>query len=260
MKCGRKEFMFYEYLLKTAKAKGSAFAVLVDPDKVKPAEASRLGNVCQKEGVDIIFLGTSLLLSDQIDIVAKSIKKYFKRPIVIFPGSAYQVTKEADALLYLSLISGRNANLLIEEQVKAAPMVKRSGLEVVPTGYMLIESGRLTSATYMSHSIPIPHDKPDIAMAHALAARYLGMKLIYMDAGSGAISPVSEKMISGVAQYAELPVVVGGGIKDPETAGMKARAGASVVVVGNVFEGNAENKIINAFAKMIHYKEKTRKT
>lgn len=251
--------MFYEYLLKTAKTKGAAFVVLVDPDKITPAKAVKMGAVFQKEGADAVFLGTSLLLSDQISVIARSLKRNFKRSIVIFPGSAYQVTKEADALLYLSLISGRNANLLIEEQVKAAPMVQKSGLEVVPTGYMLIESGRLTSATYMSHSLPIPYDKPDIAMAHALAARFLGMKMIYMDAGSGALSPVSEKMIAGVAKYAGLPVVVGGGIKDAETAGMKARAGAAAVVVGNVLEGKINNDIIKKFANMIHYKEKTKK-
>ncbi len=251
--------MFYDYLLKTAKTKGAAFVVLVDPDKVKPGQAVKLGKHFQKNEVDAVFLGTSLLMSDQISIIARSLKRNFKRPIVIFPGSAYQVTKEADALLYLSLISGRNANLLIEEQVKAAPMVKKSGLEVVPTGYMLIESGRLTSANYMSHSIPIPHDKPDIAMVHALAAKFLGMRLIYMDAGSGALSPVSEKMISGVAKYAGLPVVVGGGIKDPETAGIKARAGAAAVVIGNVLEGNRKDNLISNFAKMIHYKESAKK-
>jgi len=248
--------MFYEYLLKTAKAKGSVFVVLIDPDKIKPAQAVQAGLVFQKEGVDAVFLGTSLLMSDKIDNVARALKRNFKKPVVIFPGSAYQVTKAADALLYLSLISGRNANLLIEEQVKAAPMVKESGLEVVPTGYMLIESGRLTSANYMSHSIPIPHDKPDIAMAHALAAKFLGMRLIYMDAGSGALSSVSEKMIGGVAKYAGLPVVVGGGIKDPEIAGIKAKAGASAVVIGNVLEGKIQKDIIKKFARMIHYKEK----
>jgi putative glycerol-1-phosphate prenyltransferase len=251
--------MFYDQLIKTAKSKGAAFVVLVDPDKIKPAQAVKAGSVFQKEGVDAVFLGTSLLMSDKIDDVARALKRNFKRPVVIFPGSAYQVTKAADALLYLSLISGRNANLLIEEQVKAAPMVKESGLEVIPTGYMLIESGRLTSANYMSHSIPIPHDKPDIAMAHALAAKFLGMKLIYMDAGSGALSSVSEKMIGGVAKYAGLPVVVGGGIKDPETAGAKARAGVSAVVIGNILEGKLNNDMINKFAQNIHYKEKTRK-
>jgi putative glycerol-1-phosphate prenyltransferase len=251
--------MFYDRLIKTAKAKGSAFVVLLDPDRITPAQAARQGALLQSEGADAVFLGTSLLMSGQIDRIARALKKHFRGPLAIFPGSAYQVTKEADALLYLSLISGRNANLLIEEQVKAAPMVKRSGLEVVPTGYMLIESGRLTSANYMSHSIPIPHDKPDIAMAHALAAKFLGMKLIYMDAGSGALSPVSGKMIGGVARYAGLPVVVGGGIKDPETAGMKARAGATAVVIGNVLEGKIKNDIIGSFARAIHYKGKPQK-
>lgn len=248
--------MFYDYLVKTKQKKGAAFVVLVDPDKIRPAQAAKAGLTFQREGVDAVFLGTSLLMSNRIDEVARSLKVNYKRPVVIFPGSAYQVTQDADALLYLSLISGRNANLLIEEQVKAAPRVKASGLEVIPTGYMLIESGKLTSATYMSHSIPIPNDKPDIAMVHALAARFLGMKLVYLDAGSGAMAPVPGRMIQAVADYAGLPVVVGGGIRDPETAQAQARAGAWAVVVGNVLEGEIKGNLIGVFADKIHYKER----
>ncbi len=249
--------MIYQQLLKTAKQKGSNFLVLLDPDKCKKQDAAKIGQALNDAGADGILFGTSLLMSNQIDDTIKALKQNFKQPVIIFPGSAYQVSPHADAILYLSLVSGRNAELLIGEQVKAAPMLKASGLEVIPTGYMLIESGKLTSANYMSHTMPIPRDKSDIAMAHALAARMLGMKLIYMDAGSGAQQSVPEEMIAGVAKYAELPVVVGGGIKTPEDAGAKARAGAAAVVVGNILEKKGNIKTAADFARAIHFRAKT---
>jgi len=245
--------MVYEYLLKTAKAKGSAFLVLMDPDRQSAAEAARMAKQYAAVGVDGILFGTSLLLSDRTDRAIRAIKRNFKKPVIIFPGSAYQVSRHADAILYLSLISGRNASLLIDEQVKAAPMVKQARLEAIPTGYMLVESGRPTAASYMSHSLPIPSDKPDIAKAHALAARYLGMELIYMDAGSGALNPVPDRMITEVFRYAGLPVVVGGGIRTPEQAAQKARAGACAVVVGNALERRGGGQAAE-FARAIHYK------
>lgn len=245
--------MIYDYLLKTAKAKGSCFLVLLDPDKLSPAGASGAGAAYQKAGVDAILFGTSLLLSNAVDRTIAALKRGFKKPVIIFPGSAYQVSRKADAILFMSLVSGRNPNLLIEEQVKAAPAVKGSKLEAIPTAYMLVESGKLTAATYMSHSLPIPSDKPDIAKAHALAARYLGMKLAYLDAGSGAQNPVPDRMVSEVAKYSGLPVVVGGGIRTPEEAGRKARAGAAAVVVGNALEGRGGFRAPD-YAGAIHYK------
>lgn len=245
--------MIYEYLLKTARAKGSCFLVLLDPDKLSPAGAARAGTAYQKAGVDGILFGTSLMLSNAVDRTIAALKRGFKRPVILFPGSAYQVSKKADAILFMSLVSGRNPNLLIEEQVKAAPAVRDSRLEAIPTAYMLVESGKLTAAAYMSHSVPIPSDKPDIAKAHALAARYLGMRLAYLDAGSGAQNPVPDRMISEVAGYSGLPVVVGGGIRTPEQAAQKARAGAMAVVVGNALEKRGGFRA-EEYARTIHYK------
>lgn len=242
----------YDHLLKTANAKGACFLVLLDPDRMDPAKARQTGRLVAESGADGILFGTSLMMSGKIDEQIKALKQASKLPVIIFPGSAYQVSKYADAILFMSLISGRNPNLLIEEQVKAAPMVAKSGLEAIPTGYMLIESGKLTSANYISNTLPIPRDKPDIAVAHALAARLLGMKLIYMDAGSGAAAPVNEQMISAVAKQSQLPVVVGGGIRTPEDAKAKAKAGATAVVIGNILEKNI--KLAKQFGQAIHFK------
>ncbi len=242
----------YEYIQKTARARGCCFLALLDPDKLDSAKLAQTGRLIARSGADGILFGTSLMMSGKIDAQIKALKQASKLPVVIFPGSAYQVSKHADAILFMSLISGRNANLLIEEQVKAAPMVAKSGLEAIATGYMLIESGKLTSANYISNTLPIPRDKPDIAVAHALAAKLLGMKLIYMDAGSGAQQPVTEQMISAVAKHSQLPVVVGGGIRTPEDARARARAGATAVVIGNVLEKDIN--LAKRFAQAIHYK------
>lgn len=247
--------MIYEYLLKTARAKGTCFLVLLDPDKLSPKQAARMGLEYQRAGVDGILFGTSLMLSSNIDSTIQALKRGFRRPVIIFPGSAYQVSKNADAILFMSLVSGRNPDLLIEEQVRAAPAVRESKLEAIPTAYMLVESGKLTAASYMSHSLPIPSDKPDIAKAHALAAKFLGMRLVYLDAGSGAQNPVPDRMISEVAKYSQLPVVVGGGIRTPEQAAQKARAGATAVVVGNVLEDRRLLVKVEAFIEAVHYKK-----
>lgn len=245
----------YGKLLKTAKSKGACFLVLLDPDKLDSATIKQTGKLIAQSGADGILFGTSLMMSDKIDEQIKVIKAASGLPVIIFPGSAYQVSRHADAILFMSLISGRNPNLLIEEQVKAAPMVARSGLEAIPTGYLLIESGRLTSANYISNTLPIPRDKPDIAVAHALAAKLLGMRLVYMDAGSGAEQPVSEKMIAAVAKHSQLPVVVGGGIRTPQDAAARAKTGATAVVIGNVLEQDVN--LAKRFAQAIHYKGKS---
>ena len=162
------------------------------------------------------------------------------------------VSSSADALLFLSLISGRNPNLLIGEQVKAAPAIKKAGIEVIPTGYMLIESGVLTSVSFVSNTLPIPRNKPDIACAHALAGQYLGLKLIYLEAGSGAEKPVPPVMVKAVSQYIDMPVIVGGGIKDPEYARTLADSGASFVVIGNALEDTPG--LVEEFAAAVHKK------
>jgi len=226
--------------------------VLLDPDKQDTKTTVHRAEIAERQGADGLLIGSSLLLSAHLDEVVKRIKQMVSIPVIIFPGSTKQISAHADAILFLSLISGRNANHLIGEQVIAAPVIKNLGIEPIATGYMLIESGAVTSAEFMSNTRPIPRDKPEIAMAHALAAEYLGMKLIYLEAGSGAAFSVPEAMIQAVASYVTLPVVVGGGIKTPAEARQKVEAGARIVVTGNVLEKETTSQLIGEFARAIH--------
>ncbi|MDQ3047468.1 MAG: geranylgeranylglyceryl/heptaprenylglyceryl phosphate synthase [Bacteroidota bacterium] len=209
------------------------FAVLIDPDKISSESMIRSA---EKAGVDLLLVGGSLLTNGNFEECIQFLKKNTQIPIVIFPGNGHQISSSADAILLLSLISGRNPDLLIGNHVIAAPMIKSSQLEVISTGYMLIESGRQTSALYMSNTNPIPSDKDDIAMCTAMAGEMLGLKMIYMDAGSGALNPVSETMIRTVKNNVHIPVMVGGGIKTVEQAVASCKAGADIIVVGNAIE------------------------
>ncbi len=212
------------------------FAVLVDPDKVAPSDMTYLAELCNDAGVSFLFFGGSLVVAHQIDACIQRFKEESDIPVVLFPGSPAQVTPYADALLYLSLISGRNADLLIGQHVVSAPQVKASGLEVISTGYMVIDGGVPTTVSYMSHAAPIPANKPDIALCTAWAGELQGKHIIYMDAGSGANTPISEEMIKKVSSHIDIPLVIGGGITTPEKAYLNARAGANVIVIGNAIE------------------------
>lgn len=213
-----------------------SFAVLLDPDAVAPSSLHSLVSLSEAAGVDYFFVGGSLVLSAHLDEVIEKIKTLTHIPVVLFPGSPSQVSPFADALLYLSLISGRNPELLIGQHVVSAPFVKRSGLEVMPTGYIVVDGGAPTTVSYISNAAPVPSDKNDIAVCTAMAGEMLGMKLIYMDAGSGARIPITESMIRAVSQNIEIPLIVGGGITDPEKAYLNCKAGADVIVVGNAIE------------------------
>ena len=169
---------------------------------------------------------------------------------MLFPGSPSQISKHADALLYLSLISGRNPELLIGQHVISAPFVKKSGLEIIPTGYIVVDGGAATTVSYISNATPVPTDKADIAMCTAMAGEMLGMKLIYMDAGSGAKKAISEEMIATVAQQIEIPLIIGGGIRDAEKAYLNCKAGADVIVIGNAIE--KQPSLIKEMADAIH--------
>ena len=197
-----------------------------------------LATNAQLAGVDLIFVGSSLLTTDDLDDCIKIIKQHCNIPVVLFPGSVLQISGFADAILLLSLISGRNAEMLIGKQVIAAPLLKASTLEIISTGYMLIDPGHPTSVSYMSNTAPVPHDKNDIALCTALAGEQLGLKTIFMDAGSGARVPVSRSMIETVSRTVSVPLIIGGGIKSPEKALENCDAGADVVVVGNSIEKN----------------------
>jgi putative glycerol-1-phosphate prenyltransferase len=226
------------------------FAVLIDPDKVNAGSVSRLVKIAVEAGVDYFFVGGSLVISNFMDTCVQMIKKECKVPVVLFPGSPGQVSKYADALLYLSLISGRNPELLIGQHVVSAPAVRQSGLEVIPTGYMVIDGGAPTTVSYISNAAPLPSDKNDIAICTAMAGEMLGMKLIYMDAGSGAKRPIAESMIADVAENINVPLIIGGGIKDPEKAYLNCKAGADLIVVGNAFE--KDTSLIKEIASAIH--------
>lgn len=234
----------------------SGFAVLADPDKASPAQMEHLALLCNDAGVDYLLMGGSLLISNQLDACIQRFKAESDIPVVLFPGSPAQVTPYADALLYLSLISGRNPELLIGQHVVSAPAVKASGLEVMSTGYMVIDGGMPTTVSYMSGSAPIPADKPDIALCTAWAGELQGKHLLYMDAGSGARFPVPEEMIRKVAGHTEVPLFVGGGIRTPETAYAASKAGATVVVVGNAIE--KDPLLIRELAEAIREGQRTR--
>jgi phosphoglycerol geranylgeranyltransferase len=240
----------YNRLLLRHERREKALAALIDPDKADLKRLARTMEISEKAGVDYFFAGSSLLLSDGFDACISFLKKHSSIPVVLFPGSRFQISKKADALLLLSLISGRNPELLIGQHVLAAPELKRSGLEIIPTGYMLIDGGNLTSVNYVSQTLPIPSDKPDIAASTAMAGEMLGMKLIYLEAGSGAKKPVSAEMIAAVRESINVPLVVGGGIRDAERALQSCMVGADVVVVGNGFEENSS--LIFEIAGAVH--------
>ena len=211
-------------------------AILLDPDKLPLEEiATKVASIHQLKA-DFILVGGSLLFTNVLDAFVREIKKHTNLPIILFPGSALQISNEADGILFLQLISGRNPEYLIGNQVIAAPLLQQTQLEVISTGYILVESGRETTASYISNTKPIPAHKPEIAMATALAGQYLGHQLIYLDGGSGALHPVPESMIALVRKNIKLPIIVGGGIRNRKQLDAAYEAGADLVVVGTAFE------------------------
>jgi putative glycerol-1-phosphate prenyltransferase len=219
------------------KAGKKSIAVLLDPDKVEDtAKLQYLINLANENCVDYFFVGGSLITTTNLSDVIKQIKKNVNLPVIIFPGNSMQIDSHADAILFLSLISGRNPELLIGQHVIAAPILKNTKLEVIPTGYMLINSGKMTSVAYISNTIPIPEDKYSLAACTAMAGEMLGLQTIYLDAGSGAEREVNMKMISAVRRAINVPLIVGGGINSSAKALNALTAGADMIVVGNVLE------------------------
>lgn len=244
-----KQALYHQFVERKQSGKKS-FAVLIDPDKVDNEKIDQLITLASDARVDYFFVGGSLVISSHLDECIQQIKAASDIPVLLFPGSPSQVSKYADALLYLSLISGRNPELLIGQHVISAPFVKNSGLEIMPTGYMVIDGGAPTTVSYISNAAPIPADKNEIAMCTAMAGEMLGMKLIYMDAGSGAKRPITETMIEKVAKHIEAPLIIGGGITEPEKAYRNCKAGADVIVVGNAIEKDAS--LITEISHAVH--------
>lgn len=240
----------YHSITEKKKQGKKSFAVLIDPDKVNKPMLDELIRLSVSAKVDYLLVGGSLVISNHLDECVQHIKQHCNIPVILFPGSPSQISKYADALLYLSLISGRNPELLIGQHVVSAPFVKQSGLEIMPTGYIVVDGGAPTTVSYISNASPVPADKNEIAMCTAMAGEMLGMKLIYMDSGSGAKRPISESMIEAVAKNISTPLIIGGGITDPEKAYLNCKAGADVIVVGNAIEKNVS--LIKEMSDAVH--------
>ncbi len=245
----------FDYLLDVRDRKGAGFLLLLDPDKLDSANLGDIVRHAQDSGVDAFLVGSSLMTRDIFEKSLAEIRKHAKVPVVIFPGSLFQISGQADAILFLSVLASRNTDLIVGNHVHAAPLIRQHKLETISTAYILVESGKLTSAHFMSDSTPIPREKGEIAAAYAMAAGMFGFKLIYLEAGSGALFSVPPEMVRLVSSSSNVPVIVGGGIKDPDTAHSLASAGASFIVTGNFFENDGNSNRLKEFAKAVHFKQ-----
>ena len=239
--------------LRNARDEGrSLLYLLVDPDKAIPSRLPGFAAAAEEAGVDGFLVGGSLALLPHFEDCIRALKAGTSLPVVIFPGGVHQISGEADAILFLSIISGRNPDQLIGQHVIAAPIIRELGLEAISTGYVIVSTDTVTSTEYMSYSKPIPREKPEIAAAHALAADMLGMRLVYLEAGSGAGQSVPTEMIRMVSDLVSIPVIVGGGIRSADAAAQIAAAGATLVIIGNHFEDQERQVEIQEFADAVH--------
>ena len=230
--------------------KGAGFIVLIDPDKKNDKNIDQLVENANQNGVDAIFVGGSIMMDGLYHKRVERIKSISEIPVILFPGGVNQINKHYDAMLFMSLLSGRNSHYLIGEQVIAAPIVKDYEIETIPTGYLLIDGGSPTSVEVVSGTKPLPSNRPDIIVSHALAAQFLGMELIYLEAGSGALNEVPGDVVKKVADEISIGLIVGGGIRTPEDANSIVNSGASFVVIGSAIEKSAE--LMEEFSSSIH--------
>ncbi|MEE9372105.1 MAG: geranylgeranylglyceryl/heptaprenylglyceryl phosphate synthase [Saprospiraceae bacterium] len=231
---------FYKRIQNNASRGIKSLSVLIDPDGIKSNNLGLITDLVNVHDIDFFLVGGSLLLEDKMDTTIRFLKKNSDKPVVLFPGNEIQLHDAADAILFLSLISGRNAEYLISKHVVAAPKIRTMDIEVVPTGYMLIHGQRQSTASYISATLPIPDDKPEIAAATALAGQYLGHQLLYLEGGSGATRPISNKTIKAVRQAVNVPIIVGGGIKNANQMQDIYISGADIQVIGTAIERKPE--------------------
>ena len=242
----------FKQLLDVKSEKGAGYIVLIDPDRKNEDTLAKQVTVANKSNVDALFVGGSLMMDSKHNERVAVIKKEADIPVIFFPGGLNQLNQYYDAILFMSLLSGRNPQYLIGEQVVAAPIINDLGIEVIPTGYLLFDGGANSTVEFMSDTKPLPMNRPDIAVAHALAAEYLGKKLIYLEAGSGATHAIPLEIIQQIAAETNVPLIVGGGIRTPEAARERVAAGASFIVTGTILEENGNNVLMKEFADAIH--------
>lgn len=242
----------FQYLMDVRAERGAGYFLLIDPDRKNHGILEYLVTAANEGDVDAILVGGSLFMDSKFHERAAHIKKMASIPVILFPGGVYQLGPHYDAVIFMSVISGRNANNLIGEQVISAPLVKDLGLEPIPTGYMLFDGGGNTTVEFISNTRPLPMNRINMIVAHGLAAQYLGMKILYLEAGSGAERSIREEIIQEMVKKVDLPLIVGGGIRTPEDARKKVESGASFIVTGSVAEESGQKSIIKEFADAIH--------
>jgi phosphoglycerol geranylgeranyltransferase len=238
----------YSSILNNYNNKVKMFGVLIDPDKQNVAELIKTVKLCNESDVDYFFVGGSIITDGDMQKTTRLIKENSNKPVIIFPGNPDQISDYADAILFLSLISGRNPEFLIGHHVTAAPILKNTNLEVIPTGYLLVDCGTTTTAIYVSDTNPIPYDNAEIAANTALAGEYLGLNLTYIDGGSGAKKSISTAMVSKTREVKNGPLIIGGGIRTPQAAEEIYKAGADIIIIGNGAEEN--RNLISDIAEM----------
>lgn len=242
----------YQYLLNVLKEKGAGYFVLIDPDQKNHSNIDDFVESANQSDVDALLVGGSLMMDAKIHERVKLIKKHATMPVIFFPGGVMQLNNSYDAVFFMSILSGRNPHYLIGEQVIAAPIVKDYGIETIPMGYILIDGGKTTTVEFMSNTKPIPANRHDITIAHCLAAQYLGKKIVYLEAGSGAKYPVSTETISAVKNQIDIPIIVGGGIKTPQAAKKRVDAGADFIVTGTITEDKDSLSLMREFSDAVH--------
>ena len=242
----------FQSLIDVCNNRGACYVILIDPDNKNDDLILSQVEMANRSEVDAIFVGGSLMMDGKSNDRVKKIKQIANIPVILFPGGVNQINSNYDAMLFLSLLSGRNPHYLIGEQVISAPIVKDIGLEAISTGYILLDGGNVTSVEFMSGTRPIPMDKKDIVASHALAGQYLGMKSIYLEAGSGAKNYIPSDIVELVSNFVSIPIIVGGGISCPKIAAKLVKAGASIIVTGTAIEKNQSCMI--DFASAVHWK------
>ena len=241
----------YNSILQSKKNQKKLFAILIDPENTNTEQLRSIVKKSNKAQIDLFLIGGSLITKHtSLEKSIEMIKNLSNIPVIIFPGGIMDISDKADGILFLSLISGRNPEMLIGNHVLAAPRLKNSSIEVISTGYILIDTGSQTSVSYMSNTNPIPYDKHNIATSTSIAGEMLGLKMIYLEGGSGAQTPISNEMIRAAKQSVSIPIIVGGGINSGDIALEKCKAGADIIVVVNAIEKN--ETLIQEISDSIH--------